>query len=660
MPEIHPKEEENSNSNNNNRMVEKNLDPAAPSSSQQKDPSTQEEQIKDSREPKIRYHDHWTIFKSFGWSWILILLGMLGSMGTGVIMLVFQFIFGDLINIFQPVNGVMPTQDEMRNAISIISLKFTGVAIGGMVSSFMAQFFLSWASERIGISLRREYFNALTRQEVAFFDIKQTGALTVAMSEDISRIQDAWTNKLSSVMQHLTTIIVGLVLAFVSSPQMTGVTISTAPLMIAIGGIMGKFTEMISKRSGEIIAKSASKATEVVSAFKTVKSMGCEEREQVQFAFILKKLHLYGLLKAFTQGVSMGSENLILWGTTSLAFWYAGNLVVDGVIVIGDLVKVFGLLIFAIFSMAQAFIMLPDISKAMNSQRTLLLVIKRQPAIPFKGGKSLGQEVGKIEFKNVKFSYPSRPNVTVLKDFSLDIRTGQSIALVGPSGSGKSTIVGLLERFYDPEEGSVFIDGVDIKDIDPKWLHKNVGIVTQEPILFATTIRENIAYAVGNENVSNEQIEQAAKAANCHNFIMDLPNGYNTLLGEKGISLSGGQKQRVAIARALLQNPKILLLDEATSALDTESEALVQAALETLMKGRTSISIAHRLSTIQNCDVIYVLVKGEIKEKGTHAELIAMEDGIYRKLAEKQTILGDSSHQGSSFNHDLEKSACHQ
>ncbi|KAG2379229.1 hypothetical protein C9374_007368 [Naegleria lovaniensis] len=596
---------------NNDRVVDKSSDPSAPSFHHL---DSLKEQIKDPREPTIRYLDHWNIFKSFGWSWILILLGMLGSMGTGVITLIFEFVFGDLINIFQPVNGVMPTQDEMRNAISIISLKFTGVAIGGMVSSFMAQFFLSWASERIGISLRKEYFNALTRQEVAFFDIKQTGALTVAMSEDISRIQDAWTNKLCSVMQHVTTIVVGLVLAFVSSPQMTGVTISTAPLMIAIGGIMGKFTEMISKRSGEIIAKSASKATEVVSSFKTVKSMGCEEREQEQFAFILKKLHLYGLLKAFTQGVSMGSENIIMWGTTALAFWYA------------------------IFSISQTFILLPDVSKAIISQRTLLLVIKRQPAIPFKGGKSLGQEVGKIEFKNVKFSYPSRPNVTVLKDFSLDIRMGQSIALVGPSGSGKSTIVGLLERFYDPEEGSVFIDGVDIKDIDPAWLHKN------EPILFATTIRENIAYAVGNENVSDEQIEQAAKAANCHNFIMDLPNGYHTLLGEKGISLSGGQKQRVAIARALLQNPKILLLDEATSALDSESEALVQAALETLMKGRTSVSIAHRLSTIQNCDVIYVLVKGEIKEKGTHAELIATDDGIYRKLAEKQTVLGDSSY----------------
>ncbi|EFC47599.1 abc transporter B family protein [Naegleria gruberi] len=601
----------------------------------------QNEEIKDEREPKLYFFDHFRIFKLFGWTWFLILLGMLGSMGNGVIMLIFQFIFGDLINIFQPVNGVMPSTDVMRAAISDISLKFTYVAIGSMVASFTAQFFLSWANERIGITLRKSYFNQLTNQDVAFFDIKKTGALTLPLSDDISKIQDAWTNKLSTLMQHLTTIIIGLVLAFVSSWQMSLVSISTVPLMLVIGGVMGKFTEVLTVRSGNVISKSASKANEVVSSFKTVKSMGVEGREQLQFASILKKLHLYGLLKALTQGVSMGAENLIMWGTSSLAFWYAGNLVIDGVITIGDLVKVFGLLLFAIFSMAQGFIMLPDISKALASHRTLLLVIKRKPAIPTTGGKSLGENVGKIEFRNVKFSYPSRPDVKVLEDFSLNIEVGQSIALVGPSGSGKSTIVGLLERFYDPQEGSVLIDGVDIKEIDSAWLHKNIGIVTQEPVLFACSIRENIAYAVGIENVTDQEIEKAARAANCHNFIVDLPNGYNTLLGEKGVSLSGGQKQRVAIARALLQNPKVLLLDEATSALDTESEALVQAALETLMKGRTSISIAHRLSTVQNCDVIYVLVKGEIKESGLHSDLLNVQDGIYRKLAEKQMVISE-------------------
>jgi len=247
--------------------------------------------------------------------------------------------------------------------------------------------------------------------------------------------------------------------------------------------------------------------------------------------------------------------------------------------------------------------------------------------------------IGNIRVENVEFSYPSRPNTVVMKDFSLEIKQGQAVALVGPSGSGKSTIVGLIERFYSPNKGKIYLDGVDIETIDPVWLHKNIAIVSQEPILFAMNIRENIAYAVGIENVTQEQIENAAKQANAHNFIMDLPEKYETMLGEKGVSLSGGQKQRIAISRALLQDPKLLLLDEATSALDTESESLVQAALDKLMEGRTSICIAHRLTTVINSDVICVLAKGVMMEKGRHEELVKIPNGIYRMLAEKQMLV---------------------
>ncbi|EFC39644.1 abc transporter B family protein [Naegleria gruberi] len=263
------------------------------------------------------------------------------------------------------------------------------------------------------------------------------------------------------------------------------------------------------------------------------------------------------------------------------------------------------------------------------------------------GGKKIEQVKGDIEITGVDFAYPSRPNTNVMTDFSLDIKSGQQIALVGPSGSGKSTIVGLLEKFYTPNKGTIKIDGVDVAELDPMWLHRNcLGIVSQEPVLFAGTIKYNIAYALLGPNdsvesgkvVTMEQVENAAKRANAHSFIMDLPEKYDTILGEKGVSLSGGQKQRIAIARALLQDPKILLLDEATSALDTESERLVQAALDELMKGRTTICIAHRLTTVINSDVICVLVKGVMKEKGTHSELIKIPQGIYRNLAEKQMI----------------------
>ncbi|EFC37547.1 predicted protein [Naegleria gruberi] len=344
----------------------------------------------------------------------------------------------------------------------------------------------------------------------------------------------------------------------------------------------------------------------------------------------------YGFFKALSFGVAFLSVTFIVWGTVSLGLWYGGYNVVDGLTTLGDYFKVCGLMIMTVMSLIQTFAIFPEFTKSILSEAVLLKVIKRKPEIPFKGGKSIENLKGNISFRNVDFIYPARPNTTVLKDFSLDIKQGQSVALVGPSGSGKSTIVGLVEKFYNPNAGQILIDGVDILEIDPMFIHHKIGIVTQEPVLFAASIKENIAYAVGLENVTHEQIVNAAKLANCHNFIMDLPDEYDTLLGEKGVSMSGGQKQRIAIARALIQNPIVLLLDEATSALDTESEALVQEALDNLMKGRTTICIAHRLSTIKNSDVICVLVKGKLVEKGKHDDLLEIENGVYRKLAEKQ------------------------
>ncbi|KAF0973306.1 hypothetical protein FDP41_008513 [Naegleria fowleri] len=608
-----------------------------------KDEPTDQDEIKDEREPQIKGSDNLIIFKIFGWNWLLVLLGSIGSLGNGVIPLSFQFVMGDLLNIFQPKNGVIPTVQSMKDNIAIVATNFAIIAAAAAVASFLSQFFLNWASERMGVALRKAYFNALTSQEMGFFDIKKTGALTVALSEDISKIQEAYSNKLALFLQNFAQFVIGVVLAFVSSWQMSLVMISTSPLLVLGIGILSKLVEFLTKKTNKATEHSAALATEVVGAFRTVKSMGCETKEQERFAQDLKNIHLYGLIKASMQGTTFAAVSIILWGTVALSFWYGGGLVAEGTITVGDMMKVFGMMLFGVLGLSQAGTVLPDFSKAQMSQKTLLKVLKRQPAIPFRGGVIPEEPLkGNVQIRNVNFSYPSRPNVTVLKNFNMEIKPGTSVALVGPSGSGKSTFVGLLERFYDPQEGEIIIDGHKIKDIDPQWLHKNIGIVTQEPVLFSCTIRENIAYAAGLENVTQEQIENAAKAANCHNFIVEMPDGYNTKLGEKGISLSGGQKQRVAIARAVLQNPQILLLDEATSALDTESEALVQQALDNLMKGRSTICIAHRLSTVQNCDTIYVLVKGELKESGTHHELLKIENGVYKKLAEKQMLFGRS------------------
>ena len=322
-----------------------------------------------------------------------------------------------------------------------------------------------------------------------------------------------------------------------------------------------------------------------------------------------------------------------------------------GEITVGKMFQVFGYIMMAIMAVAQGLLrVLPEFAKSNQSLKELLKVIKRVPALRVSGGVQPEKIEGNITFTDVCFSYPTRPNAQVLKHFSLTITPGQAVALVGASGSGKSTIVGLLEKFYEQESGTITLDGVDLKEIDPRWLHRNIGIVTQEPTLFATTITENILYAVkfNGREYSQEDVENAARAANAHDFIIALPDGYNTILGERGVSMSGGQKQRIAIARAMIQDPKVLLLDEATSALDTQSESIVQDALNKLMKGRTSIVIAHRLSTIVDSDVICVMNKGELKEKGTHKDLLKIENGYYYKLAAKQMLFGNNESQNES------------
>jgi len=305
---------------------------------------------------------------------------------------------------------------------------------------------------------------------------------------------------------------------------------------------------------------------------------------------------------------------------------------------LGDVLKVFGMVLIAVVGIVFALSSSTKFSKAIESCKEILKVIERVPAMPFSGGKILEDGIqGDIEFKDVNFKYPTR-DVQVLNGMNLSVKKGQTIALVGGSGCGKSTIIALLEKFYEHDSGHITIDGNDIRELDPQWLHKHVGIVTQEPVLFADTIKNNILYSVDNPSeIKDEQIIEAAKIAYCHDFIMKLPKKYNTILGERGVTLSGGQKQRVAIARAIIQNPKILLLDEATSALDTESEKLVQDALDKLMVGRTCIIVAHRLATVRNADKIFVIEKGKVIESGTHEELIE-KNGHYANLALGQMI----------------------
>jgi ATP-binding cassette subfamily B protein len=323
------------------------------------------------------------------------------------------------------------------------------------------------------------------------------------------------------------------------------------------------------------------------------------------------------------------------YAAAALVFWYGGRLVAQGELTAGELTSFLVYTLFVGFSLGALADLWADFMKALGAAERVFELLDRAPQIPLSGGDTLAHVSGQVNFQAVHFSYPSRPDVTVLHALTLDVRPGERVALVGPSGSGKSTVAALLARFYDPNQGEVRLDGVPLTRLDPQWLRRQIGTVAQEPLLFSTSVADNIRY--GRPEATDAEVEAAARAANAHDFISAFPEGYRTRVGERGVQLSGGQKQRVAIARALLKNPRILILDEATSALDAESEHLVREALERLMRGRTTLIIAHRLSTVVGADRVLVVERGVITQAGTHSELYACE-GTYRRLVERQMV----------------------
>jgi ATP-binding cassette subfamily B protein len=314
-------------------------------------------------------------------------------------------------------------------------------------------------------------------------------------------------------------------------------------------------------------------------------------------------------------------------------FWYGARMVAADEMTAGNLISFLFYTMQMAFGLSALAELWTDVQRAAGAAERVFELLHREPAIAPTGGRTLEHVQGAVRFEHVTFAYPGRPDVTVLKDFSLELEPGEVVALVGPSGAGKSTIASMLYRLYDPLEGRLTLDGSPYPELDAEWLRRQVGVVAQEPLLFSTSIADNIRY--GRPEATDEEVEAAARLANAHGFISSFPEGYQTLVGERGIQLSGGQKQRVAIARAVLKNPRILILDEATSALDAESEHLVREALERLMKGRTTLVIAHRLSTVKDADRVVVLESGAVVQSGTHAELVG-EEGLYRRLVERQ------------------------
>uniref|UniRef100_A0AAX7UMC8 Bile salt export pump n=1 Tax=Astatotilapia calliptera TaxID=8154 RepID=A0AAX7UMC8_ASTCA len=481
--------------------------------------------------------------------------------------------------------------------------------------------------------IRKLYFSKVMRMEIGWFDCTSVGELNTRMSDDINKINDAIADQVSIFVQRFTTFVCGFCVGFVKGWKLTLVIIAASPLIGVGAGLMALLTGM----ELQAYAKAGSVADEVLSSIRTVAAFGGEKKEVQRYDRNLVSAQRWGIRKGLIVGFFTGFMWLVIFLCYGLAFWYGSSLVVDTKeYTPGTLLQVFFGVLIAAMNLGQASPCLEAFASGRGAATIIFETIDREPEIDClsEAGYKLDRVKGDIEFHNVTFHYPSRPEVKILDQLNVVVKSGETTAFVGSSGAGKSTAIQLIQRFYDPKEGMVTLDGHDIRGLNIQWLRSLIGIVEQEPVLFATTIAENIRY--GRPGVSDKDIITAAKEANAYNFIMDLPQKFDTLVGEGGGQMSGGQKQRIAIARALVRNPRILLLDMATSALDNESEAVVQAALDKVRMGRTTISIAHRLSTIKNADVIVGFEHGQAVERGKHNELLERK-GVYFTLVTLQS-----------------------
>ncbi|KAI8379607.1 P-loop containing nucleoside triphosphate hydrolase protein [Radiomyces spectabilis] len=475
---------------------------------------------------------------------------------------------------------------------------------------------------------------------MAFFDQNRTGELISRLSVDTAIVGKSVTNNVSDGLRALATAGVGSSMMLFISPKLTGIMMVVVPPVALFAIVYGRYVKTLSKKTQTALSEITKVAEERISSIRTVQAFAKEKVEGKRYHMRVMDVYDLARKEALASGAFYGGAGLSGNLAVLAVLWYGGHMVMNHAITIGELTSFMLYTAYVGTSLGGMTSFYSEIMKGVGASERLFNLLARESPIPLDVGKKLDNLQGKIRFDNVSFTYPTRPQSSILKNFSLTVNPGTVIAIVGSSGSGKSTIGSLLLRYYDPNAGSVYVDDTNLKDINLNWWRENVGVVSQEPMLFAGTIAENIAY--GRENATMEEIMEAATKAHCTNFIQSFRDGYHTMVGERGISLSGGQKQRIAIARALLKNPSILVLDEATSALDSESELLVQDALNTLMQGRTVFTIAHRLSTIRSADLVACLSDGRVAELGTYNDLLNIQDGVFRRLVELQSLGGSA------------------
>jgi ABC-type multidrug transport system fused ATPase/permease subunit len=502
------------------------------------------------------------------------------------------------------------------------------------VFSFGRIFFSNQVSEKVLRNIRQQLYDKIIRMPIYFFEQNRTGALVSRINADVTLLQELLAFTLSEFIRQIITLISGVLIIFYMSPKLTGIIILLMPILVFLISFLAKYLKRYAGRTQQALADASTIVDETFMGINMVKAYTNEQFESARYG---NQINRVMNLAIFSANFRAAFVAFIIGGvfTTILAMLYfATGYVQSGEMSISTLLSFITYSVFIGASIGGLGEMGSKlVSVAGGTERIMHIIDEERSEEGSEDYKFLKLQ-GDISFKDVHFRYPSRPDIPIFEGLNLDIKSGEKIALVGPSGSGKSTIIQLLLKFYCPEKGEIYFDGQESKHYDLKNLRANMALVPQEVLLFGGSIKENILY--GKLVASDDEVIEACRKANAWEFIQKFPEGIHTLVGERGVKLSGGQRQRIAIARAILKDPSILLLDEATSALDSESEKLVQHALENLMEGRTSIIIAHRLSTIRNVDRIFVINHGKIVESGSHNELLNKPDGIYKYLLQMQ------------------------
>lgn len=556
----------------------------------------------------------------------LLISGLIATLISSGLNLIFPLLFGRLIDASFLRVGATDTGPLDRTVLALLGI-FALSSLFGAAQSYL----LAKVGAGVVADLRRHLFSHLLTLSPRFFAEHRTGELTSRLTADVGTVQAVTSTALAQAAALAFNIVGSTTLLVITSPRLSLLTLAVIPLVIGTAIVIGRRIRVVSREVQDRVAEANASAEEAISGVRVVQSFTAEDTERGRYGHGVLASFLASLRRARLQALMGGVMSFLTFASLAVVLWYGGRLVMGGDLSPGGLVTflIYALQVGAtVAAMSGLFSQFQEALGA--SGRIFELLDERsdlpEPARPL----PLGRAEGRVSLEGVRFSYGDS---AVLHDLSFDVPAGQVVALVGPSGAGKTTLVSLIPRFWDVTGGRLRVDGEDVRAYALADLRAQVGLVPQETLLFSGSIEENIRY--GRPDASPDEVEAAARAANAHRFITALPQGYATVVGERGVRLSGGQRQRVAIARALLKDPRILILDEATSALDNESEALVQQALETLMRGRTTFVIAHRLSTVRNADRILVMEGGRVVQDGTHGELLAA-GGLYRDLYELQ------------------------